>query len=195
MLFKKSALVLAASLLAMSGAQAVLPNATANLSVTITASSSNASTSCSLSNGSFAPGVSAPSVTASYTSGSTTAVTGFGNLRVQCNGNDLIPFIVSAGAGNHSNGTSRRASANAGVDFINYRLETFGNPMLSPIWDDAIAPAFGGAAVSGTTSLTGAFPTPATTSSANIGFNLVVPAGQTTPEGTYTDVVLLTATF
>ena len=195
MLLKKSALVLTASLLAMGGAQAVLPNATANLSVTITATASNASTSCSLSNGSFAPGAAAPSVIASYTSGSTTAVTGYGNVRVQCNGNDLVPYIVSAGAGNHSNGTSRRASANAGVDFINYSLTSFG--FMGPVnWDDAIAPAFGGAAVSGTTSLTsGSAGLPATTSGANISFNLVVPAGQTTPAGTYTDVVLLTATF
>lgn len=189
-LFKKSVLVLAASLLAISSAQAVLPNATTNLSVNIVVLTASASTSCALYNGYYVGSVTAPTISASYTSGASGDMTNWSLMKVQCNGNDLVPFTVSAGTGNHSNGSTRRASANGGVDFINYKLEHFTGYGYTS-WDDTVAPAFGGSAMTGTTSILNG----ATTSSSNIQFQLMVPDGQNVPASTYTDVVLLTATF
>jgi spore coat protein U-like protein len=198
MLFKKSALVLAAALLAAGSAQAVLPNATTNLSVNIVVSTSNVSTACYLQNGSVAPTNSNQTipVNVAYTSGSAVASNQYGNVRVQCTGNDAVPVVISANPGLYSNGSTRRASGNAGADFINYTLQIFSPSIMgNTIWDDATTPAFSGAPITTTASTSSSGPGLATTSSVTMGFQLIVPANQAANQGTYTDVVLLTATF
>ncbi len=185
MLFKKSALVLAASLLAMGAAHAAPPAATANLSVSINVTAATAATACTLTG----MGI---STSATYTSGASAAevISGYNSLNLNCNGTDAVPYTIGAGSGNNASASSRRALFSG--NFVDYQLHIgnyyAGMMPLGAVWDSA-SPTFGGSVIAGTTTPSGA------SSNAGVYFTLKVPAAQTAPTGNYTDVVLLTATF
>lgn len=185
MLLKKSALIIASSLLAMGVVHAAPPAATANLNVNIYVTASSAATSCALSN--YGMPI---AVNPSYTSGATAAaVFSGGSLTVTCNGTDAVAYSIGANGGNNPSATSRRALF-AG-NFVDYQLHLSNMMMpgtVGAIWDEAI-PLFSGSVITGTTSPSGA------SSTGYVNFTSKVAANQTAASGTYIDVVVLTATF
>jgi spore coat protein U-like protein len=175
MLFKKSSLVVAASLLAFGNAYAA--TATANVPININAVLSNPAT-CTLSVNSYA----APSYTSGTTSSLTTVISGL----VSCTGSSTaVSFGLSADAGQNAAGGSRRAIS--GTNFINYTLLQGTSTSTTQL--DATPSVFGGSPQNGTTAVTG------TTSSTAYGFRMVVPANQTVAAGSYADTVVITALY
>jgi spore coat protein U-like protein len=179
MLFKKSSLAVAASLLAIGNAYAA--TATANVPININAVLSNPAT-CTLSvNGYAAP---------SYTSGTTSSITTVISGLVNCSGSSTpVSFSLSADAGQFAFSGSRRAASGSGAtaNFINYTLLQGTGTSTTQL--DAVPPVFGGTPQNGTTAVTG------TTSSVSYGFRMVVPANQTVVAGSYADTVVITATY
>jgi spore coat protein U-like protein len=174
MLFKKSALVLAAALLAISGTQA--GTVTTNLAVSINASAFDPLTTCTVGNLGFTnPG---------YISGTTIATSVLISPLVTCTGTNPIPYTVNANAGGNALGGTRRAVS--GVNFINYNLKQGGGTSTLE-FDQNPGASFGGTPITGTTGGAG--------NNSYFSFRLVVPAGQTVATGTYTDTVVLTTTF
>jgi spore coat protein U-like protein len=174
MLIKKSALVLAASLVAISGAQAV-PTVTTNFPVNITVSAVDPATTCTVTTNGYA--------TPSYTSNAATLSQVFNSGVVTCTGTNPVGYTVSADAGGNALGGSRRAAS--GGNFINYNLMLGGTSILH---FDALPALFGGSQIFGST-VVGAG------NASTFNFRLVVPAGQTAATGSYTDSVVLTTTF
>lgn len=174
MLFKKSALVLAAWLMAIASAQA--GTVTTNLLVTINASAFDPLTTCSVA----MPGFTNPG----YVSGTTTSSSVVISPLVTCTGTNAIPFSVHANAGSNAAGGTRRAVS--GVNYINYNLKQGGGSSTVE-FDQSPGASFGGTPITGTTSGAG--------NNAYFTFRLVVPAGQTVATGTYADTVVLTTTF
>lgn len=177
MFLKKSALVIATSLLAMSMAQAALPTVTTNLPISIVVSTSNPATACTVNLGAALAPI-------AYVSGSATAITGYRSANISCNGNDPIAYTISAGAGLNASTTRRAAS---GANFIDYNLTSM--MLMGGVFDSATSPIFGGSAITGTTVPSGSV------STGSAGFQINVPAGQTPASGSYTDTVVLTTTF
>ena len=175
MLFKKSSLAVAASLLAIGNAYAA--TATASVPININAVLSNPAT-CTLSvNGYAAP---------SYTSGTTSSITTVISGLVSCTGSSTaVSYSLSADAGQNALGGSRRAIS--GSNSINYTLLQGTSTSTTQL--DAIPSVFGGSPQTGTTAVTG------TTSSGSYGFRMVVPANQTVAAGSYGDSVVITATY
>jgi spore coat protein U-like protein len=176
MLFKKSSLAVAASLLAIGNAYAA--TATANVPVNINAVISNPAT-CTLSvNGYTAP---------SYTSGATSSITTVISGLVSCSGSSIpVSFALSADAGQNASGGTRKAVSGT-TNFINYTLLQGTGTSTTQL--DAVPNVFGGSPQNGTTVVTG------TTSASTYGFRMVVPANQTVAAGSYADTVVLTATY
>jgi spore coat protein U-like protein len=173
MLFKKSALVFAASLLAMGAAHAVPPTAT----------SSTDATACTVG---ATIGAGPINMNLAYSSGSVVPESNSSSsFSVVCNGSNTVSYSIEAGSGNNASASSRRALFSG--NYVDYQLLAGPTP-LSPVWDAATT-AFGGTVISGSTTVTGA------TSAASLMYSVKVPANQTAPTGTYTDTVLLTATF
>lgn len=174
MLFKKSALVLALALTAISGTQA--GTVTTNLAVSINASAFDPLTTCTVAMPSFTnPG---------YISGTTTSSSVVISPLVTCTGSNAIPYGVAANAGGSALGGTRRAVS--GANFINYNLKQGGGSSTVE-FDTTGSASFGGTSITGTTSGAG--------NNSYFTFRLVVPAGQTVATGTYTDTVVLTTTF
>lgn len=174
MFFKKSALVLAAALLAISGTQA--GTVTTNLVVSINASAFDPATTCTVA----MPGFTNPG----YISGTTVSSLVVISPLVTCTGTNAIPFTVGANAGGNALGGTRRAVS--GANFINYNLKQGGGSNTTE-FDTTGSASFGGTSLGGTTSGAG--------NNAFFTFRLVVPAGQTVATGTYTDTVVLTTIF
>jgi spore coat protein U-like protein len=175
MLFKKSALVLAASILTISSAQA--GSVVSSLAVSISASAFDPNTNCTVTIPAFTnPG---------YISGTLTSSSVLISPTVACGGTNPIPFTVHAGPGGNSAGGTRKAVS--GGNSINYNLKNGGGTSTVE-FDQSPNPNFaGGTPITGTTSGAG--------NNAVFTFRLVVPAGQTVAAGTYTDTVVLTTTF
>jgi spore coat protein U-like protein len=174
MFFKKSALVIATGLLAISSVQAV-PLVTTNFPVSILVSAVDPSTTCTVAVNTYA--------TPSYTSNAATLSQVFNSGVVTCTGTNSVGYTVSANAGGNALGGSRRAAS--GVNFINYNLMLGGTSTLN---FDAIPALFTGSQIFGSTVV-------AAGNASTFNFRLVVPAGQTAAAGTYTDTVVLTTTF
>jgi spore coat protein U-like protein len=175
MLFKKSALVVAASLLAISSAQS--GSVTTNLAVSINASAFDPATTCTVT----MPGYTSPG----YISGTTTNSSVTIAPLVACTGTNPISFTVHANAGANAAGGTRRAVS--GANYINYNLKQ-GSTTSTIEFDQSPSPSFlNGGPISGTTS--------GVSNNAYFSFRLVVPAGQTVATGTYTDTVVLTTTY
>lgn len=173
MLFKKSSLAVAASLLAIGNAYAA--TATANVPININAVLTNPAT-CTLSVNNYT----APSYTSGTTSSITTVISGV----VNCSGSSTaVSFALSADAGQFALGGSRRAASGSGAtaNFINYTLLQGTGTSTTQL--EAVSPQNGTTVVSGTNS------------AANYGFRMVVPANQTVVAGSYADTVVLTATY
>jgi spore coat protein U-like protein len=173
MLFKKSTLFLATSILSM-GAHATLPSVATNVPISISVSTSNPATACTVT-------MLATSGSLTYVSGATNVATQYRNANISCNGNDAIAYTVSAGSGANPSATSRRAIS--GANLIDYNLSSM--QLMGAAFDTV----FGGSSITGTTVPSG------TVSTGSIGFQVNVPAGQTPASGTYTDTVVLTTTF
>lgn len=175
MFFKKSALVLAAALLAISGTQA--GTVTSNLVVTINASAFDPLTTCTVTNLGFTnPG---------YISGTTANSFVVISPLVTCSGTNAIPFTVGANSGGNALGGTRRAVS--GGNFINYNLKQ-GSGTSTLEFETTGSAIAGGSSIGGTTN-------PGAGNTAYFSFRLVVPAGQTVASGTYLDTVVLTTTF
>jgi spore coat protein U-like protein len=176
MLFKKSSLAVAASLLAVGSAFAAA-TATVSVPISINTVVSNPAT-CTLSVNSYT----APSYTSGTTSSTSTVVSGL----VSCTGSSTaVSYNLSADAGQQALGTTRRASSSP--NYINYTLMQ--GSATSPNQFGTAGDPFGGSPMSGTTAVTG------TNSSAAYSFRLVVPANQTVAAGSYVDTVVITATY
>ena len=175
MLFKKSALVLAAALMAISGTQA--GTVTTNLAVTINASAFDPLTTCTVAMPGFAnPG---------YISGTTNSTSVAISPLLTCTGTNAIPYSVHANAGGNALGGTRRAVS--GANYINYNLKQ-GTGSSTLEFDQSPGANFGGTPIGGSTA-------GGSGNTSYFGFRIVVPAGQTVATGTYTDTVVLTTTF
>jgi spore coat protein U-like protein len=175
MLFKKSALVLAASILAIGSVQA--GTVSSSLVVNISASAFDPATTCTVAMPTFTnPG---------YISGTTTSTSVTISPTVSCGGTNPIPFTVHANAGGNALGGTRRAVS--GGIFINYNLKQGGGTSTQE-FDQSPLPNFTGTPISGSTSGGAA-------NNAFFTFRLVIPAGQTVATGMYTDTVVLTTNY